>query len=247
MATKQAFRVIPQDTFQTLQKDAGVLLKAFDIDEPRLVSDDIISATTGGISVSCTPVYVDQGEDVDFCTNVKEMQMLVGWDCRMSATLLNTSASAARLALGAADASGAYYWLTSDRHVVPGKTYYVREREPGETEYHYVPVEDPSDTYMFMYYEYHPDYIVTPRMALADTDFTDLWWVGDTADGGAVAVKMTNALSMGGLSIQSSKRGKGQLAVELKGFISMDEYGTVPITYYTIEKDKVSAYNYEGD
>ena len=36
MATKQAFRVIPQDTFQTLQKDAGVLLKAFEIEERRL-------------------------------------------------------------------------------------------------------------------------------------------------------------------------------------------------------------------
>jgi hypothetical protein len=60
------FTVIPQDTFTALQLDAGVLLKTFNPATAAAPSDeDIICATTGGISVSCVPTYSDFGEDVD--------------------------------------------------------------------------------------------------------------------------------------------------------------------------------------
>ena len=60
------FTVIPQDTFNELQVDAGVLLKTFNPASPAApADDDIISATTGGITVSCVPTYSDWGEDVD--------------------------------------------------------------------------------------------------------------------------------------------------------------------------------------
>ena len=36
---------------------------------------------------------------------------------------------------------------------------------------------------------------IKPRKDLAQTDFSDLWWVGDRADGGCVAVQLKNALS----------------------------------------------------
>jgi hypothetical protein len=42
------FAVIPQDTFNGLQLDAGVLLKNFDPSNPSAPADaDIICATTG--------------------------------------------------------------------------------------------------------------------------------------------------------------------------------------------------------
>ena len=50
---------------------------------------------------------------------------------------------------------------------------------------------------------------VTPRAELTTTDFTDLWWVGDKTDGGAVAIKLINALSTGGFSMQTTKNAKG--------------------------------------
>ena len=60
------FTVIPQATFEEMQLDAGVLLKTFDPSSPDAPADeDIITATTGGITVSCTPTYSDLGEDVD--------------------------------------------------------------------------------------------------------------------------------------------------------------------------------------
>lgn len=67
------FTVIPQDTFDGLQLDAGVLLKRFDPAKVAAPADeDIICATTGGINISCVPTYSDLGEDVDNCpTNVK--------------------------------------------------------------------------------------------------------------------------------------------------------------------------------
>ena len=70
------FRVIPQDTFQALQLDAGVLLKNFDPASPNAPADaDIICATTGGINVVCQPTFSDLGEDVDNVpANMKELK-----------------------------------------------------------------------------------------------------------------------------------------------------------------------------
>ncbi len=60
------YTVIPQDTFDALQLDAGVLLKTFTPANPAAPADaDIICATTGGINISCVPTYSDLGEDVD--------------------------------------------------------------------------------------------------------------------------------------------------------------------------------------
>jgi hypothetical protein len=59
------FTEIPQDTFEALQLDAGVLTKNFDPDNPMLANEDIITATKGGINVSCVPTFSDLGEDVD--------------------------------------------------------------------------------------------------------------------------------------------------------------------------------------
>jgi len=98
------FTVIPQDTFDGLQLDAGVLLKKFDPVKVTAPADkDIICATTGGINISCVPTYSDLGEDVDNCpTNTKELKHLDGWDCKMSFTALGTSPENIKLALGSA-------------------------------------------------------------------------------------------------------------------------------------------------
>lgn len=101
------FTVIPQDTFDGLQLDAGVLLKKFDPAKVTAPADeDIICATTGGINISCVPTYSDLGEDVDNCpVNTKELKHLDGWDCKMSFTALGTSPENIKLALGAATVS----------------------------------------------------------------------------------------------------------------------------------------------
>jgi len=182
------YTVIPQDTFEAMQLDAGVLLKTFDPATPAAPADaDIICATTGGINVVCTPNYSDLGEDVDNVpNNMKELKHLDYWDCSFGFTSLDTSAEGIRLALGAADVTAA-----------SGK--------------------------------------IVPRANLSQDDFTDIWWVGDKAGGGFVAVKLINALSTDGFNLQTTKNGKGQTSCTLTGHVSIDAQNTMPMEFYSID------------
>ena len=180
------FTVIPQDTFEGLQLDAGVLLRTFNPETGAAPKDeDIICATTGGINPSCVPTYSDFAEDVDNApTNLMEFKHLDGWECKMGFTSLGTSAESIRLALGAADIDPA-----------TGK--------------------------------------ITPRRSVKLTDFSDVWWVGDRADGGMVAIRLINALSTGGFSLQTTKNGKGQVSMELTGHVSIKDQDTMPMEFYS--------------
>lgn len=74
---------------------------------------------------------------------------------------------------------------------------------------------------------------ITPRRDLKQTDFADLWWVGDRADGGMVAICLKNALSTGGFTLQTTKNGKGQVSVELTGHVSMSAQDEMPMGFYS--------------
>ena len=177
---------IPQNAFEGLQLDAGVLLTSFDPASPAVADASIVCATTGGIQVNCTPTYSDFGEDVDNVpNNMKEFKHLDGWECMMSTTGLGMSVANIKLALGAAD-------VASNK--------------------------------------------ITPRRNLSQNDFSEaIWWVGDRADGGLVAVKMLNALSTGGFQLQTTKNGKGQVSIEITGHVSIDAQDTMPMEFYVIE------------
>lgn len=79
---------------------------------------------------------------------------------------------------------------------------------------------------------------VTPRNDLKDTDFDDIWLVGDYSDkngetnGGFIAIKLINALSTGGFQLQTSDKAKGQLAFEFTGHYSMSAQDAVPFEIY---------------
>lgn len=75
---------------------------------------------------------------------------------------------------------------------------------------------------------------VTPRRDIKQSDFKDLWWVGDKANGGAYAIKLLNALSTDGLNIQSTKNGKGTNAVTVTGHVSIDHQDVMPMEIYDI-------------
>ena len=180
------FTIIPENTFDALQLDAGILLKTFDPADPDVKDEDIICATTGGINPVCRANYSDFGEDVDNCpNNMMELKHLDGWDCTMSFTALGTSPELIKMSLGAADIDG-----TNTSKIVP-------------------------------------------RRDLEQTDFSDLWWVGDRADGGYVAIQLKNALSTEGFSLQTGKNAKGQVAVTLMGHVSINAQSTVPMVFYS--------------
>ena len=77
---------------------------------------------------------------------------------------------------------------------------------------------------------------VTPRNSLEQTDFSSsIWWVGDKTNGGAIAIELKNALSTGGINMQTTKNGKGQLSVELTGHYSINDMNVVPMQFYELE------------
>ena len=76
---------------------------------------------------------------------------------------------------------------------------------------------------------------IVPRRDLEQTDFADVWWVGDRADGGFVAIQLKNALSTDGFALTTTKAGKGQVAVTLTGHVSIDAQDVVPMVFYSAE------------
>ena len=77
---------------------------------------------------------------------------------------------------------------------------------------------------------------ITPRRDISLSDFIDeLWWVGDRADGGFIAVQVLNVLSTDGFALQTTKNGKGTTGITLTGHFSLDSVDTVPMNFYVIE------------
>ena len=86
---------------------------------------------------------------------------------------------------------------------------------------------------------------ITPRNDLLQTDFSDIWWVGDYSDvnedsgtgqnastAGFIAIKLINALNTGGFQLQTADKGKGTFAFEFTGHYSMSTPSVVPYELY---------------
>lgn len=79
---------------------------------------------------------------------------------------------------------------------------------------------------------------VVPRTDLKDSDFTDIWLVGDYSDkngaknGGFIAIHMLNALSTGGFQLKTADKAKGQFAFEFTAHYSLAEQDKVPYEIY---------------
>ena len=185
------FTKIPQNTFQKLQMNAGIMLKDFDVATGTFEEADMLGATSGGVNFTTSPAFVDFGEDIDNCPkNTKELKQIDQYDVKMSGTFISASTATAKLLTGAADVDGNK---------------------------------------------------ITPRQELQDTDFEDIWWVGDYTNvnsgtnAGFIAIKLINALSTGGFQIQSTDKGKGQFAFEFTGHYSINAQDTVPFEIYLKE------------
>lgn len=85
---------------------------------------------------------------------------------------------------------------------------------------------------------------IVPRKDLEQTDFADIWWVGDKADGGLVAIQLKNALSTGGFSLQTTKNGKGQVTLELTGHVSINAQSEMPMVFYSMTGDESTGATY---
>lgn len=79
---------------------------------------------------------------------------------------------------------------------------------------------------------------VVPRDHLLDTDFEDVWWIGDYSDkndgatAGFLAIHLWNALNTAGFNIQSSKDAKGQMSFEYHGHYDIEDQSQIPYEIY---------------
>ena len=95
---------IPENTFETMQMNAGVISKTFAPDTG--VVGDLLGATTGGISFSATASYIDMGENIDNCPkNTMELKKIDDVEVRASGTFASVSKDNVKM-LMTADVSG---------------------------------------------------------------------------------------------------------------------------------------------
>ena len=95
---------IPENTFQNIQLNAGVLLSSFTPSSATVSDEAIIGATTGGVNFTATPTYTDLGEDIDNCPkNMKELKKLDSWEVKCSGTFVTIDTAVAKSLIGAAD------------------------------------------------------------------------------------------------------------------------------------------------
>ena len=76
---------------------------------------------------------------------------------------------------------------------------------------------------------------IKPRYELKESDFGDIWWIGDRLDGGFVAIKFCNALSDEGIELTAAKSEKGTIDVHITahGTLENDTFA-VPVEMYAI-------------
>jgi len=98
------FTQVSATAFQELQLNAGVLLTEFAPATGTLDKTKIFAATSGGVSFTAVPEYLDFGEDIDNVpANTKQLKVLDYYTITLSGTAKTASADVANRLVGAAD------------------------------------------------------------------------------------------------------------------------------------------------
>lgn len=240
------FTQIPLESFKEMQLNAGIVVTYFDPKHPNIacygkehtcegceecgcktsVKDkkcEIIAATKGGITINCTPTYSDLGSDVDNCpANLLELKHLDSWDCGMSFTSVTLTKSLADLAIGAVISD------TNGQKPPCGQECTTCETckcgEDGKCQF-----KDMTE------------YTIKPRIDVKESDFKDIWWIGDLMGGGFVAICIKNALCTSGFSLKTTKNGKGEVALTMTGHVKAASQKDVPMELYVATKSASEA------
>lgn len=78
---------------------------------------------------------------------------------------------------------------------------------------------------------------VKPRANYSTTDFQTLYWIGDMVDEDKLfVVVLRNTVSTGGLSMTTTKNGKGTLGLTLTPHASIANLDDIPMDFYLLEK-----------
>lgn len=199
---------VPADAFQHIQINAGILTTEFDPESTEeLDRSKILGTTSGGIEFNTNTEYSDFGEDMDNVpNNTKQLKRILYYNPVFSGTFVSENARLVQKLVAAAD-----YGIDSESgvNVIKPRTELYYGSATSET------ADDPNI----------PD------------DFFDIWFIGDYSqfnsgtEGGCIAIHMRNALSTGGLAIQTSKDEKGTFDFEFTGHYDIKDL-EVPFEVY---------------
>lgn len=79
---------------------------------------------------------------------------------------------------------------------------------------------------------------ITVREDYVDSDFQDIWWHGNLIGGGYAAIRLLKAASDEGLELKTTKDGKGNLTLSLKGHYDMKDTSKVPMEFYVKDAEE---------
>jgi len=188
------FTQVRNDTWESIQINAGVLVTNFDPATGTYSKSNILGATNGGVSFNTNPEFNDYGEDIDNVpANTKQLKRIRAYSPELSGTFAVIDTALGKKLIAAADIDS-----LNDSHIIP-------------------------------------------REALQDSDFADIWLVGDystkngNTNGGFVAIHVKNALSTGGFQWQTTKDGKGQFAFTFTGHYDLEYMDDIPFEMYVKE------------
>lgn len=79
---------------------------------------------------------------------------------------------------------------------------------------------------------------VNPRKQYKSADFASLYWVGDMLgdEDKLFVVAMDNAVSTGGISITTTNKGKGRMALDITPHVSTANQDKMPMAFYVVTK-----------
>ena len=79
---------------------------------------------------------------------------------------------------------------------------------------------------------------VNPRRQYKLSDFANIYWVGDMLgeEDKLLVVAMDNTVSTGGISITTTNRGKGRMALDITPHVSAANQDKIPMAFYILTK-----------
>lgn len=109
------FTQIPENTFKELILNAGILVDTFTPASGTI--GNIIAATSGGVTFTATPTFVDFGADIDNCpSDTKELKKLDYWTAKLTGTMATLNADNVKSLLAAAKVDG-----SDNTKIIPNK------------------------------------------------------------------------------------------------------------------------------
>lgn len=97
---------LPVNTFEELQLNAGILLSNFSPDTGTASSENILGATSGGVTFTDTPTFKDFGDDIDNCPkNTMELKRVESREITITGTFLTVNTTLAKSLIATADVS----------------------------------------------------------------------------------------------------------------------------------------------